>query len=50
TRGQQVKISLIDAKTNRLGTGLDNVSGFQSLKEIDVTDSRGAEDSLLLID
>jgi flagellin len=50
TRGQQVKISLIDAKTNRLGTGIDNASGFQSLKEIDVTHSQGAEDALLLID
>lgn len=50
TRGQQVKISLIDAKTNRLGTGIDNVSGFQSLKEIDVTTPDGAQDALLLID
>ncbi|MCH8886876.1 MAG: flagellin [SAR324 cluster bacterium] len=50
TRGQQVKISLIDAKTNRLGTRLDNVSGFQSLKEIDVTDPQGAQDALLLLD
>ena len=50
TRGQQVKISLIDAKTNRLGTGIANVSGFQSLKEIDVTDPQGAQDALLLLD
>ena len=50
TRGQQVKISLIDAKTNRLGLGIDNVSGFQSLSEIDVTSSQGADDALALID
>jgi flagellin len=50
TRGQQVKISLIDAKTDRLSRGLANASGFQSLKEIDVTTSKGAEDSMLLID
>lgn len=50
TRGQQVKLSLIDAKTNRLGLGLDNESGFQSLKEINVTDAQGAEDAMLLVD
>lgn len=50
TQGQQVKISLIDSKTSRLGTGIDNVSGFQSLKEIDVSDSQGAEDAMTLID
>ena len=50
TRGQQVKISLIDAKTNRLGNGIDNLSGFQSLKEIDVTNPQGSEDAILLID
>ena len=50
TRGQQVKISLIDAKTDRLSRGLENVSGFQSLKEINVTTSKGAEDAMLLID
>lgn len=50
TQGQQVKISLIDAKTNRLGTGIDNPSGFQSLKEIEVTDSQGAEDAMTIID
>jgi flagellin len=50
TRGQQVKISLIDAKTDRLSRGLKNESGFESLKEIDVTSSQGAEDSMLMID
>ena len=49
-RGQQVKLSLIDVKTNRLGRGLDNESGFQSLKEINVTTSQGAQDALLIID
>ncbi|MDH4122105.1 MAG: flagellin [Deltaproteobacteria bacterium] len=50
TRGQQVRISLLDAKANRLATGITNHSGFRSLKEIRVTDSQGAQDSLLLLD
>lgn len=50
TRGQQVKISLIDAKTDRLSRGIDNASGFQSLKEINVTTSQGAQDTMLLVD
>lgn len=50
TRGQQVKISLVDAKTDRLGMGVDNDTGFKSLREIDVTTPQGAQDSLLLID
>ncbi len=50
TRGQQVKVSLLDAKTDRLGTGVKNESGFRSLREISVTASQGAQDSLLLID
>ncbi|MEE8433199.1 MAG: flagellin [bacterium] len=50
TRGQQVKISLIDAKTNRLGMGIENASGFQSLKEINVTTADGSQDALLLLD
>ncbi|MCH7476654.1 MAG: hypothetical protein IIA14_00965, partial [SAR324 cluster bacterium] len=50
TRGHQVKISLVDAKTNQLATGISNVSGFQSLRNIDVRDPQGAQDALLLID
>lgn len=50
TRGQQVKVSLLDAKTDRLGTGIKNASGFRSLREIDVTTSQGAQDAILLID
>ena len=50
TRGQQVQLSLIDAKTERLSRGLDNDSGFENLKEIDVTTAEGATDALLLID
>jgi flagellin len=50
TRGQQVKVSLLDAKTDRLGTGIKNESGFRSLREIDVMSSQAAQDSLLLID
>jgi flagellin len=50
TRGQQVKISLIDANSDRLARGLENDSGFRSLREIDVTHSQGAQDALLLLD
>ena len=50
TQGQQVKVSLIDAKSNRLATGVPNDSGFRSLAEIDVTTAAGAEDALGLID
>lgn len=50
TRGQQVKISLVDAKSNRLGNGVPNSSGFRNLSEIDVTTAQGAEDAMLLVD
>ena len=50
TRGHQVRVSLVDAKTNRLGTGISNASGFRSLRDIDVRDSQGAQDAMLLID
>ena len=50
TRGQQVKVSLIDAKTDRLSVNIPNDSGFRSLREVDVTDSQGAQDALLLVD
>ena len=50
TRGQRVRISLLDSKTDRLATGIKNESGFRSLREIDVTNSQGAQDAILLID
>jgi flagellin len=50
TRGQQVKISLIDAKTDRLSRGIANASGFQNLKEINVTTSQGAQDTMAIVD
>jgi flagellin len=50
TRGQQVKVSLIDAKTDRLGLNIPNESGFRSLREANVTTSQGAQDTVLLVD
>ncbi len=50
TRGSQVKVSLLDIKSQELGTGIPNASGFTSLREIDVTDSQGAADAILLVD
>jgi len=50
TRGQQVKVSLIDAKTDRLSMNVPNLSGFDSLREVDVTSAQGAQDTLLMVD
>ncbi|MBI4082969.1 MAG: hypothetical protein HY423_10200, partial [Candidatus Lambdaproteobacteria bacterium] len=50
TRGQQVKISLVDAKTDRLATNVANKSGFHALREVDVTTPQGAQDALALVD
>ncbi len=50
SRGQQVKISLLDARSDQLGRNLPNPSGFESLREIDVTTAQGAQDAMKLID
>ena len=50
TQGQQVKLSLIDSKSERLANGKKNSSNFRSLREIDVTSAQGAQDSMGMID
>jgi flagellin len=50
TRDSQVKIALLDVKTGELGKNLPNKSGFESLRDIDVTNAQGAQDAMLLVD
>ncbi|MBI5116156.1 hypothetical protein HZA56_06750 [Candidatus Poribacteria bacterium] len=45
-----VLIPLRDLSPDHLGRGVENVSGFNSLAEIDVTTAQGADDSLLVVD
>ena len=37
-------------RTNSLGTGVENTSGFQSLAEVDVTNAVKAQDSMRVLD
>ena len=48
--GDRVTVALQDLSANQLGRGVDQMSGFQSLRDVDVTSSQGAQDSLLMID
>ena len=50
SRGNQVRISLLDMKTGQLGRGIPNDSGFESLRQLDITNAQGALDAMLLID
>lgn len=47
---QTTSISLKNLSTNALSTGVTNESNFTSLRELDVRDFRGAEDSIILLD
>ena len=49
-RNQEVRVSLINTASEALGKGIENVSGFAHLKDLNLTTSQGAQDSLLLID
>lgn len=48
--GQTVSVSVRDMASRSLSKGLENESGFKSLKEIDVTNFRGAQDAIMMID
>ncbi len=48
--GQSERLSLKNVKANMLGQGIENSSGFQSLTDIDVTTSQGAQDSNKVVD
>lgn len=49
-RGQLVRVSIDNVSSNRLARGIKNDSDFESLADIDVTNSRGSQDSIMLID
>ena len=49
-RGQTVGFSIRSADTEKLGRGIVNKSGFDSLAKINVMDFQSAQDSLMLID
>lgn len=49
-RGQTVGISVGSTHAEKLARGLQNESGFQSLRDIDVTNYEGSQDALLLVD
>ena len=46
---QTTSLALRNMRTDSLGTGVDNESGFQSLANIDVTDALKAQDSICLL-
>lgn len=47
---QTTAISLTSTSSRNLSKGLDNKSGFESLRDIDVRTAQGAQDSIKLID
>jgi len=49
-QGQKVRIALQNVSSGTLARGVDNKSGFESLSDLDVTTSQGAQDSMTLID
>ena len=49
-KGNTVNIALPSVSSNQLGRAVDNQSGFNSMKDLDVRTSEGAQDSLALID
>jgi len=48
--GQTASVSLFDTSSRSLGKGIENESSFSSLRDIDLRDFKGAQDSLRLID
>ena len=49
-RGQTIKFTLPDSNSENLARMVDNESNFGSLRDVNVTTSDGAQDSLLLVD
>jgi flagellin len=49
-QGQKVRIALQNVSSGTLARGVENLSAFESLSDIDVTTSQGAQDSMTLID
>ncbi|MGK0289476.1 MAG: flagellin, partial [bacterium] len=49
-QGQTVGISLKSTSSSKLATGIENASGFNSLADLDVTNSAGSQDAIGMID
>ena len=49
-RGDHEKFSFADVRASSLGKGVENVSRFASLADIDLTDVEGAQDAAELVD
>ncbi|PCI22436.1 MAG: flagellin [SAR324 cluster bacterium] len=49
-RGQNVKVLLPHTSTEKLGTKINNESGFKNIRDLDITSAQGAQDALLLVD
>jgi len=49
-QGQKVNIAMQNVSSGALARGIDNVSGFQSLKDVDVRTAQGALDTMTLVD
>jgi flagellin len=47
---QTTRVSLKSAKSDQLGNGVTNDSGFRSFADIQLLDAKGAQDSLQIID
>ena len=48
--GQSVSVSLVNTNTRVLGRGVQNESGYQSLRDLDLRTAQGAEDGQKLVD
>ncbi len=49
-QGQKVNIAMQNVSSGALARGIENLSGFQSLKDVDVTTAQGALDAMTLVD
>ena len=47
---QTTSLALRNMRTSNLGAGVENLSGFQSLAEIDVTNAAKAQDTMSILD
>ena len=48
--GQTVSVSLNSTNTRTMGRGIENESGFKSLRDVNVMDAKKAEDTQLIVD
>ncbi len=49
-QGQKVNIAMQNVSAGTMAKGIENASGFKSLRDIDVTSAQGALDAMTLID